>query len=72
MSTASHAYVRCRVCGHRVYHGARRCTYCNRRMRRSLGIWIIGVIIAILISIALAEWLANDTGPGTAATLENQ
>jgi hypothetical protein len=72
VTAASQSYVRCRACGHRVYYGARRCTHCNRRLRRNRGIWVAAVILAVLLGLALADWLASDQRPAPETTLEDR
>ena len=66
MVNAPSAFVRCRVCGHRVYRQARRCPYCAHRMRANLRLliaWALAAAIAILLGLALAELTTVDDRP---------
>ncbi len=71
---SSHLYVHCHSYRHRVYKEARRCPHCGHLMRRNwkpLAVWVTAAIIAVLLSLALVEWLAVGYKPPPPPTVEN-
>ena len=65
-SSHAHGYVRCSHCHHRVFNvQARECPHCGHRLHwvsKPLLVWIFGGIIAAVLSILLAIWLAESDG----------
>ncbi len=63
MPRSSNRYIRCHHCGHRVYHQIRRCPHCQHPMRRIGLTWFIAAIIAVVVTLAVANWMSNVDKP---------